>query len=185
VNDEMREQTLPGESDSLDVEADTQRQPVPTTLAPIDAYNRALRDLGIELDDLMEAITSKVADMTIICANDAVVVLLEAHAAYRRLTHEIAAAQATDANPLLDAVKLGLDERCRALLGLFDLAEKTFRDQQLLHDLANHRMGLQFLVGDRWRTLDGVEEGLVRVATPENPEIAGVCSAGVQIRTDK
>jgi hypothetical protein len=104
------------------VDDDTQEQTQPGYLEPIDAYNRALSAFGIELDALATAITEQAVDLVFISAHDAVIVLLAAGAAYRRLARTLA-----NAPPLLEMAKLGLVERHSALLELFAVAEANSR----------------------------------------------------------
>jgi hypothetical protein len=121
------------------VDDDTQEQTQPGYLEPIDAYNRALSAFGIELDALATAITEQAVDLVVVSAHDAVIVLLAAGAAYRRLTRTLA-----NAPPLLEMAKLGLMERHSALLELFTVAEAKLAKPDLLNELTSLRRSLDF-----------------------------------------
>jgi myo-inositol catabolism protein IolC len=125
--------------EGMDVdEDDTEEKTHPEDLAPIDAYNRALVVLGVELDDLSRALTNGDDELFDIAAGDAVGTWLAAHAAYRRLIHVF-----DDAPALRDASRRGLSERYDALLALFDAARDTFGDPRLHESLQGLRKSLE------------------------------------------
>jgi hypothetical protein len=117
---------------------DTQEQTQPDHLAPIDAYNRALREFGVELDDLQDAIETADRDLFAVAAGDAVAAWIGADAAHKRLGQALA-----EAPTLVHAAELGLTERYEAIIAMFDRARAAFSDPGLHARLANLRTSLE------------------------------------------
>lgn len=133
------------EHEGVDVnDDDTQEQTRPEHLEPIDAYNRALFELDIELHDLANAIKDDATELIAVGAHDAVIVWLAGDAAYQRLAPTM-----TEAQSLLEAAKLGLAERYSALMNLFDLAETKFTEPDDLGELTALRRTLEIAAGKR------------------------------------
>jgi hypothetical protein len=123
----------------------TQRRTKPMRLEPTDAFDCALLELAVELQDLAKAIEDNAAELIAICAHDAVMACADGNAAYQRLTQTPAITQS-----MLDAARLVLDERYKTLTSLLDQAEARFDDERVRHELRNHRMALQIVSGERW-----------------------------------
>jgi hypothetical protein len=144
--DNTQEPTLTEHLEPVDARDDvTQRQTKPMCLEPTDAFDCALLELAVEMQDLATAIENNAAKLIAICAHDAVTTWADANAAYQRLTRTPAITQS-----MLEAARLVLIERYKALGSLFEQAEARFDDEGVQHELRNQRMALQIVGGDRW-----------------------------------
>jgi hypothetical protein len=115
------------------------------SLEPTDAFDCALLALAVELQALAMAIEDDASELIAICARDAVMACAHVNATYDRLARTPAITPS-----VLNAARLVLDERYKALASLLDQAEARFDDERVRHELRNQRMALQIVGGERW-----------------------------------
>ena len=131
--------SFPTTTERVDMDNDDTQEDIQSEhLAPIDAYNRALIDFGVELSDLMKGIAESALDVVTVSAHDAALVWIAASTAYRRLWHSL-----PDARGLLDIARFGLVERYHVLVGLLERAERQFPDTAIPRELSDMRLELK------------------------------------------
>jgi hypothetical protein len=131
------------DQEGVDVEDDdTQEQPQPEHLGPIDAYNRALTAFDVELEDLHRALANRDHELLDMGASNAVELWLTMNTAHKRL-----APMLDSYSDLASAAQQGVIDRYEALVAVLDLASAAFDDSTLRVRLARLRRGLEIAHG--------------------------------------
>jgi hypothetical protein len=117
-----------------------QRQPVSSDVDLISKFHRAVIECSYGLVEATQAHEKSDPELFVVSANHAIKAWIEALATCERL------AQALGGAPVIQAAKLGLDQRSRDLAILLTAAENTFTKPMVLTHIISMRKSLRVAV---------------------------------------